>query len=254
MTMTPQVVALYRYPVKGLSSELLSQAALMPGGTMPADRKWAIEAIPGKFDDSAPAHQPKIVFYMLMRDERLAQLRTRYDDATTALTIADRDGLELTRGLLATEAGRREVAAFVASFLGPDLRGVPRVVSADGHSFSDVKEKCLHIINLASLRELERIAGRAIDPVRFRANVLLDGMPAWSEFDLLGREVRIGEVTLKVYKRTQRCAATNVDPKTAQRDMAIPELLATSFGHSDFGVYATVENSGAVHVGDRVAL
>lgn len=251
---TPQIAALYRYPVKGLSPELLMEARLAPGGTMPADRMWAIEAIAGKFDNAAPAHLPKIVFYMLMRDEKLASLRTRYDDATTVLSIADKGGRELTRGALATAEGAQAIEAFLTSLLGGALRGPPRVVSAPGHSFSDVKEKCLHIINLASLRELERIAGRKIDPVRFRANVVVDGLPAWSELDLLGREVRTGDVTLKVYKRTQRCAATNVDPASGARDMAIPGTLEAALGHADFGVYATVVDGGTITTGAAIAL
>ena len=111
----PRVAALYRYPVKGLSPELLEQAPLAPGGTMPADRMWAIEAIPGKLDPEQPKHLPKIVFYMLMRDEALARLRTRYDDATATLTVADATGAELARGDLARAEGRAAIEAIVSA-------------------------------------------------------------------------------------------------------------------------------------------
>lgn len=248
----PRIAALYRYPVKGLSAERLDEAALHPGGTMPADRMWAIEAIPGKFDPARPAHLPKIVFYMLMRDERLAALRTRYDDATATLAITTADGSAAAAGDLNSASGRAHIEGFVAIFLGPALRGTPRIVAAPGHSFSDVKEKCLHVINLASLRELERIAGRAIDPIRFRANVILDGLPAWSELDLIGRDIRIGDILLRGLKRTERCAATNVDPTTSNRDMAIPGHLQSALGHTDFGIYMSVMSPGMMKVGDTV--
>lgn len=254
MTDTPHVAALYRYPVKGLSPEPLAEAALLPGGTMPADRMWAIEAIPGKFDPARPAHLPKIVFYMLMRDERLAALRTRYDDATTTLSVATADGSASVVGSLGSAGGRASIESFLAGFLGDSRRGTPRILAAPGHSFSDVKEKCVHVINLASLRALERIGGRPIEPVRFRANVFLDGLPAWSELDLIGRDIRVGDLLLRGLKRTERCTATNVDPATGKRDMAIPGMLQTALGHADFGIYMMVMSPGVLRRGDAVVM
>ena len=73
---------IYRYPVKGLSPESLDGARLEPGQTLPADRMYAIENGPCGFDPAAPDYLPKSQFLMLMRNERLARLDTRYDDAT----------------------------------------------------------------------------------------------------------------------------------------------------------------------------
>ena len=126
------------------------------------------------------------------------------------------------------------------------------MVRAPGHSFSDVAAKCLHIVNLASLRELERAVGRPVDPLRFRANVYIDGVPAWEEFRWLDKDIEAGLVRLSVFKRTVRCDATNVDPATAGRDMAIPQILLRTFGHSDFGVYAKVEHGGTLKAGDKI--
>jgi len=99
--MTLRVASLYRYPVKGLSPERLDRADLTAGGYFPGDRLFAIENGLSGFDPAAPKHQPKIKFLMLMRDEALARLRTRYDDATGALVIAD-GGREAARGDLST--------------------------------------------------------------------------------------------------------------------------------------------------------
>ena len=52
------------------------------------------------------------------------------------------------------------------------------------------------------------------------------------EFDLLDRTLAIGDVRLKVVKRIVRCAAINVDPDTAQRDLAIPPALQRRLGHA----------------------
>ena len=245
------VQSLYRYPVKGLTPEALQSVDLQPGATMPFDRAFAIENGPGRFDPEKPRHLPKISFLMLMRDERLASLATRFDDATQTLTIL-RDGKQVARGNLSTTIGRQMIEQFIAAYMKSSLRGAPKVVAAPDHSFSDVAAKCLHIVNLASLRELERAVGKPVHPLRFRANVVLDGVPAWEEFRWLGKDLAAGSSRLTVFKRTVRCDATNVDPATAQRDMAIPQVLLRTFGHQDFGVYAKVAQGGKLAIGDRV--
>jgi uncharacterized protein YcbX len=90
--------------------------------------------------------------------------------------------------------------------------------------------------------------------LRFRANVFVDGLAPWVELGLLDRTVRIGGAKVKIFKRTQRCDATNVDPTTGARDMAIPAVLQRTWGHSDFGVYGKVCARGRISIGDPVAV
>jgi uncharacterized protein YcbX len=246
-----RVSALYRYPVKGLTPEPLERVELSPGATLPFDRAWAIENGPGRFDPDAPRHLPKINFLMLMRDERLATLRSRFDEATATLTIA-RAGKPVVSGRLDTPLGRQLIEQFVAAYMKAELRGAPKIVSAPGHSFSDVAARCVSIVNLASVRALERAVGRKVDPLRFRANVYLDGLAPWAEAGWLEREICIGAARLRGFARTQRCEATNVDPQTGARDMAIPATLMRTWGHQDFGVYATVVEGGTIGIGDEV--
>jgi uncharacterized protein len=245
--------SIYRYPVKGLTPENLDHVSLTPGETLPADRKYAIENGPGRFDPASPRHLPKITFLMLMRDERLATLRTSFDDATETLTVL-RDGKQVARGKLDTAIGRQMIEQFFAAYMKTELRGAPRVVSSPGHSFSDVAAKWVHIVNLATVRDLERIAGQPVDPLRFRANLYIDGIAPWAEFGWLDKTLSIGGATLDVTKRTERCNATNVDPVTAKRDMAIPALLTRTFGHTDVGIYAKVMTGGAIAAGNVVTV
>lgn len=245
----PTIASLYRYPIKGMTPEPMQHVRLEPGVTMPFDRAYAIENGPGRFDADKPRHLPKIAFLMLMRDERLATLTAQFDDATETLTIL-RAGRQVARGQLSTKLGRSMIEQFIAAYMKDSLRGPPRIVSAPGHSFSDVAVKCVHIVNLASLAEVERAAGRKLDPLRFRANVYLEGLPAWEENKWLDKDVMLGGVRASVLDRTTRCDATNVDPSTGNRDMAIPALLQRHWGHSDFGVYAKVTAAGVMAVGD----
>ncbi len=247
----PGVRGLYRYPVKGLSPQALERLVLRAGQTVPFDRAYAIENGPGRFDPEHPAHLPKINFLMLMRNERLATLETRFDDDSETLTVL-RAGKQVARGDLRTPLGRKMIEQFFAAYMQAELRGAPRIVAAPGHSFSDVAAKCLHVVSLASLHELERVVGRPVNPLRFRPNVVIDGIRPWSEFEWKGKPLRIGGVSLEFIKRTERCAATDVDPETGKRDMAIPIALKRAFGHTDFGVYVRVTSDGTMAVGDPV--
>jgi uncharacterized protein YcbX len=245
-----RIQSIYRYPVKGLTPESLAATRLEVGKTLPADRRYAIENGPSGFDPAAPAYFPKQRFLMLMKNERLARLETRYDDATDMLTIRV-DGREI-RGDLSTSEGRTAIEDFFAVYCADELRGPPKILRADGHSFSDVAAKVVSIINLASVAAVETAVGAAVHPLRFRANLYVEGWPAWHEFDLLGREMSVGSARLKITKRIVRCAATNVDPQTGIRDLTIPPTLMQTFGHMDCGIYGEVIAAGPIAVGDKI--
>ncbi len=252
MTNPPGYIqAIYRYPVKGLSPQALDRTNLAAGATLPADRLYAIENGPSGFDPAEPKYFPKQRFLMLMRNERLAALRTDYDDTSHVLTI-QWEGREAARGDLRAKEGRLAIEAFFRRFMPAELRGPPKVLSGEGHSFSDVSKKVVSIINLSSVAAVENAAGAPVHPLRFRGNLYVTGWPAWHEFDLLGREIAISNARVKVVKRIVRCAATDVDPDTGNRDLAIPRTLMDNFGHAECGVYAEVTAGGDIAKGDAV--
>jgi MOSC domain-containing protein len=246
-----EITGIYRYPVKGLSPESLPRVQLSVGQTLPADRRYAIENGPSGFDPAKPQWMPKAYFLMLQRDEWLAGLQTRFDDASHTLTIRDQ-GREVARGDLETAAGRAVIEQFLSTCFAGRLKGPPRVISGDGHSFSDVSRKVVSIVNLNTLQAIENLVGQPVHPLRFRANLYLRGWPAWHEFELVGKTLVAGDARLKVVKRITRCAAINVDPDTAARDLAIPQALQRRFGHGDCGIYAEVTAGGSVVQGDAV--
>src|SRR5262245_1332191 len=246
-----RIASLYRYPVKGLTPEPLTSTVLTPGQTLLADRRYAIENGPSGFDPAAPAWLSKPHFLMLMRDEWLAGLRTHFDAPTNVLTI-HHNGKVAAQGDLETAEGRAAIENFFTTTFAGQIKGVPKVLSSPGHSFSDVARKVVSIINLSSVRAIENMVDAPVNPLRFRANVYVEGWPAWSEFDLLDRTLAIGEIRLKVVKRIVRCAAVNVDPDTAERDLAIPPALQRRLGHGDCGIYAEVIAGGTIAVGDPI--
>jgi uncharacterized protein len=247
-----QIASLYRYPVKGLSPEPLPSVLLEAGETFPADRRYAIENGPSGFDPAAPAWLHKSHYLMLMRNERLAGLQTHFEDQTHLLTIRE-GGKVSVRGDLETAEGRAAIEVYFATNFAGELKGPPKVISGGGHSFSDVADKVVSIINLGSLRAVENMVGLPVHPLRFRANLYVSGWPAWHESELLGRTLAIGDARLRIVKRITRCAAVNVDPETAARDLDIPPTLMRRLGHNECGIYAEVIAGGAIGVGDAIA-
>lgn len=244
------ISAIHRYPVKGLSAEALTHVHLRPGEGVPHDRRFAFALPWTSFDPDQPQWLPKTSYLMLMRNESLARLRTRFDPERETLTI-DRDGVCEAFAKVTEPAGRAVLEGFFAEFIDMDLRGGrPRLVEAPPRfMFSDHANCVVSILNLASLRELEQAAGAPVDPIRFRANIHIDGLEPWAEFSWVGHEIAMGGVRLEVTSPIDRCAATTVNPTTAVRDLQIPRILQTSFGHVNFGIYARVVAAGAVAPG-----
>ena len=252
-TQPAEITGLYRYPVKGLTPEPLESVALTPGEPLPADRRYAIENGPSGFDPAAPAWLSKIHFLMLQRDEWLAALQAHFDETTDVLTLRE-NGEVAAAGNLATAEGRAAIERYFADRHAGRIKGPPKVLASPGYSFSDVAKKVVSIINLGSLAAIENMVGFPVHPLRFRANVYVRGWPAWYEASLLGETLRIGGARLQVVKRITRCAAVNVDPDLAVRDMEIPNTLMRRLGHNECGIYAEVIEGGKIAVGDAMAL
>ena len=231
----PKIASLMRYPIKGLAGMALAKVLLAAGEGIPLDRTDAVENGGRSFDAQNPKWLPKRHFLQLMQHERLAALGLAFEEASHVLTLF-RDGRQIARGALQTKLGRQMIEQFLAAYMKAELIGPPRIVSASGHSFTDIADKALHIVNLESVRDLSRITGVDLDPLRFRANIYFDGLRAWEEHHWLGKTIRCGNATLQVFKETGRCEATSVDPATARRGLSIPAALTRTWGHTNLGL------------------
>lgn len=251
----PTIAALYRHPVKGLSPERIEAAQLAAGGHFPGDRLFALENGPSGFDVAAPEHMPKIRFLVLMRFEALARLETAYDDTTHRLTIREK-GQVRASGDVRTESGRAIIERFFEEFLTGALRGPVKLIAApQGHRFMDSRSGFVSILNRATIDAIAAMLGRAsLDPLRFRGNVLVEDWPAFAENDLVGRRIRLGAAELEITHRIPRCAATDVDPTAAIRDVDMVGALERAYGHHDCGIYARVITGGTIRQGDRLDL
>lgn len=242
-----------RYPVKGLNGGSLEEVVLTPREGLPHDRRFALAHASSQFDRTAPSWLPKRNFLTLMRDERLAQLDTRFDADTGILTVL-RNGRQVARGDITQPLGRTLIEQFLDAFLPAGPRGNPRIVDAPGAMLSDNPDKLISIISLASITDIERVARAPVDPRRFRGNFHIDGAPAWAELSWVGKTLAIDDARLEVVEPIERCAATEVNPDTAARDLRLPLILRQGFGHIQCGVFARVTEGGTARRGDEVMI
>ena len=240
--------SLYRYPVKGLSPEKLSSVQLDAGNGFPLDRKYALLRTEAAFDAAAPVWLAKANFVMLMLHEQVAALQTRYSEVGEQLRIRTPAGHERTFALN-DPAQRTALEQYFLDFLPKRLSAAPRLVEARGHQFTDKAEKYVSLINLATVRELEKRWGQTLDPLRFRANIYIDGAGPFVELDWVGQEIRLGHVIAEVMQRNGRCAATNVNPQTGARDRDVPGKLRAEFAPQGSGNLSEDHRTRSAHRG-----
>ena len=251
--MAGQIQSLWRHPVKGFTPEQLQVAILVGGGFFPCDRIYAVEDGPSGFDPSAPGHISKQKFTVLAKIAAVARARTAYDEASGEIRVSADGWPELAARLTEPE-GREAFADWLTAFLDGEASGPLKVVQAPGHRFTDHPQGHVSIVNLASVRDLEARIGRPVDPLRFRANLYVEGWPAWAENGWIDRTLRLGGASATVFKPIVRCVATHVDPLTGERDIDMVKALHDHFGHLFCGVYVSVTAGGAIAEGDAAEI
>jgi uncharacterized protein YcbX len=248
--MTGLLAGIFRHPVKGFTPEPLSGVDLAPGRGFPGDRIYAVENGPAGFDPAAPAFISKQQFTVLAALPKVAAVKTRYHDATGDLE-ASAPGAPDFFGKLTGETGRAAFAAWLADILGDEAPGPLKVLAApESWRFTDHPLGQVSAINLASVADLSRRMGVELDPLRFRANLYVEGWPAWAEHGWTGRRLMLGWAEAEVFKPIVRCAAPDVNPATAQRDVEITKALFDAFGDMHCGIYMRMTKPGRVSLGD----
>ncbi|MFY7854119.1 MAG: MOSC domain-containing protein [Brevundimonas sp.] len=251
MTASARIAALYRHPVKGLTPEALGRTQLDTDAAFPGDRLYAVEIGPSGFDPDAPAHISKMRFAVLARIPALARVISRWDAATGDLTV-EAPGAARLNLRLGDPDGDRALEAWLAAVLGEAATAPLKVLDGRGHRFMDDPKGAVSILNLVSLRDLSERVGRPLDPLRFRANIHVEGWAPWIENDVAGRVLRVGGTVLQAIKPIRRCVAVDVDPGTGERDADLVSDLMRLYGHAFCGLYLSVQTTGEIAVDDPV--
>ena len=254
--MTGHVLSLATYPIKGLSAQPLDHVTLKAQDGFPGDRMFAFAKGNSGQDPENPIILPKDRYLVLLQHAKLAGLHTSFDTETQILTIetADHPPRVFDKTL---SADKVLACGYLADLLELTPEEHPFFTSAAPLRFTDVSVvspthmNAVSLINLASVRAFGEAIGEDIDPARFRGNILIDGWPPLAELELVGKGIQIGTARFRGLLRTQRCAATEVNPTTAERDIPLPYKLMKTYGHRDMGLYLEVVEGGEIRPGDK---
>ena len=247
-----------RYPIKGLNGEFMDTANLYSGSTILGDRKYAFAKFENDISEKSLSYMKKTNFLALVKEEKLSLLEPQINFKTQFLKLIYKNK-EIFNGFLNNSNDIKKLNLCLANFLNINLKKKPRLVTDKSdvkndnrHSFSDIPDKALSFINLNTVNDFEVKIKKEVNYNRFRGNVIFLGIKAWEEFNWLGKIITIGDVKFEIFRKTKRCAATNVNPKTGLRDLNIPNQLQKIYGHYDLGVYGRVLNRGIIKTNDEI--
>lgn len=270
-----RVARLFRFPVKGFPAEELTEARVVKGHGIRGDRVTAFTN--GSLDVPDDAWHSYSAFTVLKNDPELQKwgvsAALAEEAAGDSANADDSEGggraEESATVTLTSPAGEAttfatddaESRAASAEFLSkriPPQGTFPRSLAVAEQGMFDSQKSGISIINPASVEAIsateEGIEGLDLDPLRFRGNVLVEGLAPFEEFALIGSIVRLGGVRLVIRSSIERCPATTVNPVTKAVDVNVPRLLNSACGHLHCGVYGEILDTGDVAVGDEIVV
>jgi uncharacterized protein YcbX len=248
---TQRVAEIWRHPIKSHGRERIDTVTLTPGQALPWDRRWAVAHERSCFDTDSPRWQPCQEFSRGSKSPRLQAIKAVVDPAYRNMTLSHPDRQDITidpddDG----DAGR--FIQWVMPISNGNRMLPARLIRAPGTAMTDTDFPSISLINLATHREIETQLGQKISPLRWRGNILIDGLNAWAEMDWIGKRVRLGETELEIVEPIVRCMATTANPETGARDTDTLKALKDGWGHQNCGVYAKVITGGDLIEGAKI--
>jgi uncharacterized protein YcbX len=233
-----RVAEIWRYPVKSMRGEPLDRAQLRWTG-IAGDRQFAFvrSRDQSRFPWLTGRTAPEMV---------LNQARTGpgADPRTATLTVTTADGESF-------DVWDPELAHRLSALAGEPVHPMRLGCGAfDQHPVS--------IVTAGTLNRLNACAGAALDPHRFRINIIIAESPdAPPETEWAGRTLGFGEgpaaPALRIDESADRCVMITIDPETGRRDPGVMRMVAQAFGNR-VGLYCAPSALGIVKVGDPVWL
>lgn len=244
--MTASLAQIWRHPVKAIGREAMDKVTLSPGEWMPMDRVWAVAHERSKL--AGTGWEKKSNFLRGVTDPAIMAVTSTLDEVTGYITMNHPEAGQVE---FHPETDARPFLDWLDQIWSTDLPRPTEIYRAENAHLSDVPDAWISIACLSSNRALGQRMGQELSPDRWRANLWLDGTPAWAEKEWVGRTIRIGSVLLNVTAEITRCKATMANPVTGRRDADTLAAL-DALGHQEFALYAEVMQGGTIHLGDQV--
>ncbi|TVP74166.1 MAG: MOSC domain-containing protein [Rhodobacteraceae bacterium] len=240
---------IFRHPIKAHGREALARVTLEAGHCLPYDRHWAVAHEAAML---MPGWNACMNFTRGAKTPALQAINATLDAGAGVITLTHPLCEPLTFAP-DTAQGQADFLNWVAPLM-TDGRAQPARIVRAGRGMTDTDFESVSILNLASNRALGQRLGLDLGLDRWRGNLWLDGLAPWEEFDLIGREITIGDARLEVVESIGRCRATMVDCATGRIDVSTLDALEEGYGHTNFGVYARVITGGPIALDDSAEL
>ena len=253
--MSISVSAITTYPIKGFPGQIHDSMMALEGAVLPGDRAYGLTS-GTQVSQQADKHSwlKKSHFLQMMTKEALAGFALSFDESTSHLKLMVGDELFFD-GHLQDEESAAALCKKIASYLSYDeVQEIPRLFHMKQGGLTDTKTPFVAFGNQASMTDFAQKVNIDDDDRRYRLNIMLSGLPAFGENDLLGKTARIGAAEFHFVEPVGRCAAIEVAPKTAVREKGLVSALQNHYGMTDMGLFASVTKTGQISVGDKVEI
>lgn len=261
MTTIGTVESLWRYPIKSMSGEAMTEVFMGFSGFY-GDRCFAFK------NSSARKGFP---YLNATVQQQMLRYRPQFRYAERAAKPPNlTEAMSIPPGVTPANAGPNDLILDVVTASGavvavddPALiemlgEGLP----AENHLTLVRSDRALtdcrpvSLISLQTIRQVEAEMGIPIDKRRFRANVYLtlasDG--GFAEDELVGRKLRIGSsAVIMVLERDPRCKMISLDPDTGEHNPEVLRKVAQAHG-AFAGVYCAVLVEGILTKSDSIEL
>jgi uncharacterized protein YcbX len=256
--------ALFIYPVKSCRAVPLEHSEVQARG-LRHDRRWMIVDAEGRFLTQRTEPRLALVEVEISGDSLVLSTPT-LPDLHLPLSPRNvgpyrrvrvwRDEVHAIDGGAAAGRWIGEWLGYPASlvFMADDcMRAVNPAYARAGDTVSFADGYPLLLASTSSLDDLNRRIEKPVPMNRFRPNIVVSGSPAWAEDDW--KQIRVGDVPVRVVKPCSRCVITTTDQRTAERS-AEPLRALASFRSRDnevwFAQNCIPDTHGALAVGDPV--
>ena len=245
--MTGRIGQIWRHPIKAHGREALETVELTKGQTMPWDRTWAVAHERSTADGSNWVSCGHFSRGAKIPELQAIGAKLDLDTFEVELTYPGKPGICFN-----PDTAPERFLNWINSLMTSDRAESVRLVRAAQRGMTDTPYPSVSLLNLASHRAVEQRLGRKLDPERWRGNFVLEGLAPWEEFEWVGKRLKIGSVELEVEEPIGRCQATSVNTSTGLRELDMVAFLKDNWDHTDFGVYATVQETGTIKIGDEL--
>ena len=272
------ILNIYRYPVKSMMGETLSEADIGEAG-IPGDRGWAVrdekrggirggKKIPQLMTLTAQSGPTAPLITAPDGDSASAStkginewLSDKLNHPVTLWPLLPADQLDhYRRGAPDTEDFEQELRAVFGRLPEeplPDLAGFEELLEFESPPGTYFDAFPISIMSQQSLASMNQLEGESrFDVRRFRPNLLVD-IPdtdhPFPEQAWVGKTLSIGSVKLKIDMTCPRCSMTTHGFDDLPRDT---EVMRKLVHHSDgnLGIYASVQTPGKISLEDHIAI